>query len=190
MTASTHIIRPTDFNKNTADKQRNTWQPGQIRHIMHAINAVEGATTLVETVNGLMQAYTIVGVIEGGAGRSARAVLRHTWTENGVEKHQDTRFNLFELGAIIVTTPTFMDDPRSAAIHSHADEASQLISQAQADHGEKEGRSCGKWDATPGAYDNMGWVTYTPHTGNDYYADRWGTRWYGTVTLPKTANAA
>lgn len=190
MTASTHIIRPTDFNKNTADPNRNTWQAGQIRHIMNAINAVEGATTMIETATGLMQTYTIVGVIEGGCGRFARATLRHTWVENGIEKHQDTRFPLFDIGAIIVTTPTFMDDPRSAAIRSHADEASQLILQAQADHGEKEGRSCGKWDATPGAYDRTGWVTYTPHTGNPAFADRWGTRWYGTVTLPKVAQAA
>jgi hypothetical protein len=183
------IIRPTDFNRNTADPNRNTWNTGQLRHIMHAIDAIPHAKTLVETVDGLLQPYQIVGLVEGGGGRYARVTLRHFWTENGVEKHQDTRFPLFDIGAVIVLNLTAMDDPRHKAMDSYRNEASALVSKAQELHGECEGRKWGSWNATPGAYDGMGWVTYEPSTGGTANTELAGTRWYGNVSVNPPAKA-
>jgi hypothetical protein len=177
------IIRPTDFNRNTADPHRNTWTPGQMRHVMRAIDATPHARTMIETVTGLLQELQIVGVTESSAGRYARVTLRHTWTKDGVEKHQDTRHLLFEIGAVIVTNLTIVDSTRFNAVESYRNEAGALIRQAQAEHGETEGRAYGKWDAEPGAYDNMGWVTYEPYTGSNPNAAKAGTRWYGRVTV-------
>jgi hypothetical protein len=179
---SSSIIRPSDFNRNTADPQRNTWQPGQLRHVMKAIAAVPGARTLVETMEGLLQNYTIIGFGNDWAGYNS--VLR---TEYAPGKFQDTRFSLFKLGAVIVLDLPITVDVRYTAMNSYREEAGRLFRRAQELHGEVEGRKCGKWEATPGMYDDSGYVTYEPWTGNPAFADEWGTRWYGEITLPKVA---
>ena len=68
-----------------------------------------------------------------------------------------------------------------SAVESHRRECSAAIRYAADRHGEVEGRAWGSWKATPG-YDYVD-VTYTPHTGNDHYRDKWGERGYWRVYL-------
>lgn len=176
----TSIIRPTDFNRNTTDPNRNRWTPGQLRHVIAAVNAA-GATTMIETVEGLLQEYQVVDVVPGW-NIGYDLIVRHFFTENGVETHQDTRISTFNLGAIIVIESGFADT-RHVAIRTYNDEASALVRTAQAAHGKTEGRAWGSWKATPGLRTGSGYATYTPHTGNPAFADRWGTRWSGAVQV-------
>lgn len=178
---SSSIIRPTDFNRNTADKQRNTWQPGQLRHIMYAIDEkAPDARVMVETMEGLLQNYRIIGFSKDWGGY--KATLR---TEYAPGKFQDTRFSLSDLGAVIVLDLPVTVEVRYHAVNTHREEAGRLFRRAQELHGETEGRKWGKWEAIPGMYDNSGYVTYEPLTGNPAFADKWGTRWYGEIILPE-----
>lgn len=180
MTSST-IIRPRDFNRNTTDKQRDVWQPGQLRHVMNAINErAPQARVLVETMEGLLQNYSIIGFSHDWAGYAA--VLR---TEYAPGKFQDTRFGLYKLGAVIVLDLPITIEVHHRAIRTYSEEEMALIRRAQELHGEVEGRKWGSWKATPGMHEGIGYVTYEPHTGNPAFAEQRGTRWYGNITLPK-----
>lgn len=90
------VIRPEDFNKNTADPNRGRWTHAQMSAV---VEALDGASVLIETDNGTGHAweYRLTSMSYYHTGGSVLAV-------NDVTPH-GCWFPLYKVGVIMDPRP-------------------------------------------------------------------------------------
>lgn len=174
---STVAILASDFSDSTTDVLRNRWTVAKMEHL---IAALKGATVAITTDR--QSGHTLIGVqlvdaFHGGAGRGTRVAVKMELSD-GTE--QTTNYYLPSVGEAIIPLTDEGANAKWTALETYRAQVSQAIKTAMSEHGETEGRAWGAWKGTPLSLTEVD-VTYTPHTGNEHFADRWGTRWYGRV---------
>jgi hypothetical protein len=181
VTSSTSTaILASDFSQSTADTLRTRWS---VAKMSHAILALAGAPVVITPEK--RTGFSLVGVELVKAYHDSlggdRVQVKTTFTD-GTE--QLTNYRLVEFGEAII--PLTQNNAKWTALKTYRDQVSHAIRIAASAHGEAEGRAWGAWKGTPLSLTEVD-VTYTPHTGNDFYADKWGTRWYGRINTPAPA---
>lgn len=150
----TTVIRARDFSDKTTDFLRDRWTAGKLRHVIAALDRREVAIT-VETLTG----HTVMGVTLVGLS-SDRLYIAYGGAMG------TTAHFIPSLGDTI--TP--LDDPSATkgakwtAVETWLGEKCAAIRVAKEEHGECEGRTDGRWEATPQG--SSVHVRYTPaHEG-------------------------
>ncbi len=166
-TASSTVILPTDFNTNTADKDRHQWTAGQLRHVVAALSGARVAITIDKQTG-----HTLVGV-------KLVEVVSDAPHHGLVIEHPDgskTRYWIPAIGSAIIP----LEDPigngggaKWRALGMERQEAGAALDLVRAKYGESAGREWGRWTVTPTLYGSV--VRYEPITTNAAYADKWGT---------------
>lgn len=170
MTAFASTITARDFSQSTADKGRDTWTLGKMRHVI-AASAGRPVVIVADASTG----FTLVNVtLTGLSYRSHEGQGRVHVTHADQTAPSTTAYRLEDIGAVVLLEGSKFD-----AVKTYRDEVSAGIRAAQALHGAPEGRNWGRWAGEavgaagttfPAAVD----VTYTPHTGNPVAAEMAG----------------
>jgi hypothetical protein len=182
-TTTTTAVRAQDFSSDTTDTTRDRWTIGKMRHLVAALDGTPVVITLDRHSGFAVIGAELLGCTEHPL-KGAQVRVKSTF-DNGETSLTDYR--LAEVGDTIIPLDGRVGGrgAKWIALESYRAETSAAIAVAQREHGDTEGRSWGRWSATPG-YANVA-VSYTPSTGNPAFADRWGTRWYGVVSLSELA---
>jgi len=179
LATTTCAVKASDFSHRTTDPQRTEWTAGKLRHL---IAALDGAPVIViaESRTGhTLVGVELVGLRSSFASSNVEVGIRSQYADGSGSTIWHLAFNL---GNTII--PLGDSQAKWTALRTYGDEQFVAIQRAQAEHGECEGRAWGEWDATLGHHHVN--VTYTPHTTNPAFADRWGERgsWtYGVANL-------
>ncbi|MBM0205769.1 hypothetical protein JNW90_24200 [Micromonospora sp. STR1s_5] len=177
-TASTTscVIRAQDFNPNTADRNRSTWQVGTMRHVIDAL-----AGTPVAITTDRLTGHTQVGVrlVRAYYSDGPRILIDYTLSTGEVQR---TRYDLRNIGDTIVPLArTSTKDAKWTALDTHREESMAAIRWAKANHG--EGREDGQWSADPGSGEVRVRWTPTARPGDATPHHQRPARWYGTVAV-------
>jgi hypothetical protein len=170
-TTTTCAVKASDFSHRTTDPLRDEWTAGKLRHLIAALDGTPVIVTVDRQTGHTLVGVELVGLRASFASSNVEVGVRSQYTDGT----SVTCWHLaFSLGSTII--PLGDSQAKWNALRSYGDEQSAAIQRAQAEHGEPEGRAWGEWDATLGHH-HVG-VTYTPHTTNPAFADRWGERGY------------
>lgn len=181
MTTSTAAILASDFSQSTTDAQRTRWNVAKMSHLIEALAGEPVVITTDRLTGSSLVGAELVRAFHGGTGRGERVAVKLTLSD-GTE--QITNYRIVEVGEAII--PLVESNAKWTALRTYSDQVSHAIKIAKSAHGETEGRAWGAWKGTPLSLTEVD-VTYTPHTGNSFYADQWGTRWYGRINTPAPA---
>lgn len=180
-TTTSGVILPTDFNRNTADPNRRRWTAGQLRHVVAALAGTPVAIVADGQTGFTLVGVTLLAVTYNSPGHDLLTESTYV-AEGGAVTTQRTRHRIFQLGETILPLSRGIDSIKSQAIRLAADEGSAAIKVVrESKHGEAAGRQWGSWKAEPTIDGSI--VKYTPHTGNEAYADKWGTKVTVAVSL-------
>ena len=172
---TTCVIRAQDFSDSVTDVNRNEWTAGKLRHVIAALDGSPVIITTDRQTGHTLVNVTLVGIREGFSGQLQLGI--HSVYSDGTKS---TIWHLiFMLGDTIV--PLANGGAKWAAKKSYRDEQSYAVELAQAEHGEPEGRSWGKWNVRSGHRNVV--VDYQPHTDNPAFADKHGERGWWTYSL-------
>lgn len=174
---STAAILASDFSHSAADVLHRQWTVGKMAHVIAALDGAPVAITVDSGSGHTLIGVQLVAVFNGGPSRGDRVTVKMILSD-GTE--QTTNYFLPSIGEAIIPLTSDGSKAKWTALDSERAQKSQAIRVAQAEHGDCEGRSWGKWEARPINLNEVQ-VTYTPHTGNPAFADQWGTRWFGTI---------
>lgn len=148
---TTSAILPTDFNKNTADKNRHLWTPGQMRHLIKVLN---GHPVILITDNQTGHAQfnvTLEGVRQTPGYGTFQVLIRHEYAPG---KANRTWTSLYSLGETIMFMP---GAPREVSkwkvLDSYREECSAATAYARAKWEAEEPDLYGKYEATPFDYE-------------------------------------
>src|SRR5947209_3226747 len=180
LSKSSCTIYPRTFSDSTADAFRDRWTQAKMHHV---IQAVGDTHVVLELDKGT--GHTVIGVKLLGVRPNPYGGLGQVLIDYCHEDGSDGRV-LIRLEDVGVVLPLEATNAKWDAIKSHRELVHAGVVKAQAEHGDVEGRSWGKWDAVPLDHRTV-MVTYTPHTGNPAFADKWGERGYWHVTVEEVA---
>jgi hypothetical protein len=166
------IFRPSDFSTRTTDVNRDTWLPGEVRHLAAALG---GRICMVETVKGLLQPYAVVGYRDSFGGHG-HMVLRSPHGDN-------TAFFAPTVGDVVYPMGSWSDRPDP--VRTYRDEAHRAILRAQrmpeAVEAINQQGDPVRWEATPWTYD--GEVRVSAYAQSREPARRDRLVWHGTVKV-------
>jgi hypothetical protein len=186
-TVLTSVIRAQDFSDRTTDANRDRWTLGKMRYVVDALQD----TPVIIVIEGLAKiGARLIRTFDGGPSRGQRVTIESVMSTGETQR---TNYRLEEIGDTIIpmVEPFAAQGAKWDIVETHRSEQSAAIGYAQRTYADKGGHKWGEWRATevletPGTFD----VTYTPHTGNDYFADKWGERGYWRVTRAQIEAAA
>lgn len=183
LATTTCAVKASDFSHRTTELQRNEWTAGKLRHLIAALDGAPVIVIAEGRTGHTLVGVELVGLRASFASSNVEVGIRSQYADNsgGVVWHL-----AFSLGDTII--PLVDNQAKWNALRTYGDEQSAAIQRAQAEHGECEGRAWGEWDATLG-HRHIG-VTYTPHTTNPAFADRWGERGYWAYNVASLAPVA
>jgi hypothetical protein len=155
---STAVILPRDFDRKTTSPGFTRWEVGPMRHVIAALDGAPVAITTDRLSGSTLIGVTLDSVVgtRGGTGYSVVVKGRY-------EGDPGCAYPLYSLGEAIVplTRSEGQAEAKWRAIDSHREETSAAIRRAQAEHGEREGRVNGSWEARAGYSDVS--VSYHPY---------------------------
>lgn len=166
MSAGT-AINPTDFNKDTKDPNRNTWTPGQMRHLVKALGDTPVAIVL-EKATGFSLVNAQLRNVRKTPGYGTFAVLVAVPLSDGTIHH--CWYSLNHVGTVIVLGES---NARWTALDTFRNEESAAKRRVYPLWEKKyEGRQQpkGKWTVRSSAYDVT--VSFNPDSLRDQY-DYW-----------------
>lgn len=172
---TTTVIKASDFSNKTTDVNRHTWTPGTMRMASEALAGVRVAIVCDrQTGHTILNARlgSIVALFSGGNG------VQVTYLINEAGEEHTTNFRLHDIGDTII--PMSATDAKWRMIRSHSDERGAAIDLARATD-KAAGCEWGVWDAT--VHRDEWHVSYTPHTGNPAFADKWGNYQWWPISL-------
>lgn len=150
MYKATTVIRARDFSDKTTDVLRDRWTVGKLRHVIAALDRREVAIT-VDNLTG----HTAIGVTLVGLGTDRLHIAfggAMGTTAHFVPSLGDTITPLDD--------PSITKGARWTATETWREEKWAAIRVAKEEHGECEGRTDGRWEATPQG--SSVHVRYTP----------------------------
>jgi hypothetical protein len=160
------VITPAAFSSRVTDSWRDRWTGCTMAAV---VEALAGTSVLVELDNQTGHAWQgeLLKVVSGWGGYNFPGV-----SFKAHEQERGTLYRLYNIGTVVamgsVTGPSVFDARRI-----YRQWEMSAIRRAQDEMG--AGREWGSWTAEPGNGAGVFYVRYTPHTGNPYYADKWGT---------------
>jgi len=171
--ACTSVINAADFSSNVNDKQRDTWTVGTLYHVVKALAGRKVAITTDKQTG-----HTVFNVTLDRAyiGRCQFLTVSYDYG-SGVTV---TDHYAWQVGMIMVMPTDERESVKWDALESYRKHCSAAIDIAKAEHGET--RQWGSWKATVIDGHTVD-VTYTPSTGNAYFADKWGERGYWRISV-------
>lgn len=166
-TGLTTAISARDFTP-AKDHRRVEWNSGALRHV---IAALAGKPVMI--VTDANTGATMLGAVLVRVQHSARSQY-----DDVVVDYQGNRtlFKIFHIGEVIVplVDETGTTSAKWNALTTYRMEKSSAVAKAYAEHGPREGREWGKWDAK--LFTTTVQVTYKPSVGNPHFADKAGER--------------
>lgn len=172
-------IQASDFSTRVDDPRRDTWTVGKMRHAMNALGGrpvvitVDKRTGMTLTGVAIVRTFTRFGGLD-------RVTVTSRYKDDA---DQGVNYPLIDIGPAIVPLDTITagNDPACKAHESWRAEVNRAIEAVRAVHGEAQGRAWGSWRGHCTGDGVL--VRYEPLTGNPFYADKWGTPWWGTYNL-------
>lgn len=172
----TIALDPRDFISRTpSDNRRVQWTAGRLRHV---VTALAGDTVIIVIDGIAYHGATLGQPFDGGPSRGMRLPVT-TLLSDGTK--QTTNFRVPDVGVIIPLGTGIVDSARSLAQRSIMAESSAAIAHVRDNGLARDAGTWGAWKGEP-MVDGVS-VTYTPHTGNDYFRDQWGKFDYASVSL-------
>lgn len=171
--ACTSVINAADFSKNVTDPQRDTWTVGKLHHV---VKALAGRKVAVTTDKGTGHTVFNVTLQRAYSGRCQFLTVSYDYgTGSSLTDHY-----AWTIGMIMVMPTDEVESVKWDALESYRKHCSAAIDIAKEQHGET--RQWGVWKATVLDGQNVD-VTYTPSTGNEAFADKWGERGYWRISV-------
>lgn len=169
-TASTFVGLTNALHARTFTSVKTTgrveWSSGALRHVVSTLAGTPVMITLDAETGFTALGAKLISVRPGMRSNHAELVVEYQGTR--------TAFLVFKIGEVIVplVDETGTSSAKFQAVASYRREQGAAIMKAQAEHGDSEGRSWGRWEARSGT--NVVWVTYRPTTTNPAFKDQWG----------------
>jgi hypothetical protein len=173
-TTTAGAINAKDFSESTTDVLRERWTLGKMQAV---IQALEGRHVLIvvdkQTGHALVN-VRLTRAFHGGPSRGDRVTVESTYEDGS---GRPTNYRLDDIGVIVELERGRTIGAKWDALEIYRNQRMAAIMKAQAEHGDPEGRSWGRWKGTPYG-DGLVGVEYEPLTGNPAFADKWGKRGY------------
>lgn len=173
----TTVIVARDFCGDTTDVLRDTWTPGKLHHVAKALNGLLIAVTADKQTGHTISNVKMLRAYYDATGGRVSIEYVYNAANGGKET---TNYRTDDIGMIMVMPTGQRESVKWDALQSYREHQSAAIAIAKEKYGET--RKWGSWKATILDGSRVD-VTYTPHTGNDAFADQRGERGYWRITV-------